>query len=182
ETKDLKTGINRFRCKDKIWQMSFDGKSVSIPPVKGFKDIATLLANPGKEIHCTELMGSVGSFESDDPVVDDKAKQKIKNRLAYLNSEVEISDKNNDVARSHALRVEIDQLTDHVTKSFGLSGRSRDLNPDAERARSAITWRIRSAIKKISQSHPALGRHLENSVSTGTFCVYQPEKAISWQL
>ena len=48
---------------------------------------------------------------------------------------------------------------------------------DLERARSAVTWRIRNAIKKIGQAHPRLGRHLENAVRTGTFCVYQPEVA-----
>ena len=39
----------------------------------------------------------------------------------------------------------------------------------------AVTWRIRNAIKKIASAHPRLGRHLENSVRTGTFCVYEPE-------
>jgi hypothetical protein len=30
--------------------------------------------------------------------------------------------------------------------------------------------------------HPRLGRHLENSVKTGTFCAYAPETPMSWRL
>ena len=45
-----------------------------------------------------------------------------------------------------------------------------------------MTWRIRSAIKKVAATHPRLGRHLDNAVRTGHFCVYQPEAAIDWLL
>jgi hypothetical protein len=45
-----------------------------------------------------------------------------------------------------------------------------------------VTWRIRSAIRKIAAVHPALGRHLENSVHTGTYCAYNPERSIDWRL
>lgn len=177
-----KTEINIFRFNGQIWQMCFVDKSVSIPTVKGFNDIAVLLACPGKEVHCAELIGSVGSFKPDEPVLDTKAKQTFKKKIDYLKSEIDISDNNNDVIRSQKLRIELDQLTDHIKKSVGLSGRPRNLNPDTERARSAVTWRIRSAIKKISNSHPELGRHLNHSVTTGTFCSYQPEHEFSWKL
>jgi hypothetical protein len=45
-----------------------------------------------------------------------------------------------------------------------------------------VTWRIRSAIKKVASAHPRLGRHLDNAVRTGHFCVYQPEAVIGWLL
>jgi hypothetical protein len=63
-----------------------------------------------------------------------------------------------------------------------LSNRSRKLNPDVERARSAVTWRIRSAIRKIETINPSLARHLDHAITTGTFCAYQPETAVSWRL
>jgi hypothetical protein len=50
----------------------------------------------------------------------------------------------------------------------------------AERARSAVPWRIRSAIQKIANAHPRLGRHLDNAVRTGPFRVYEPETPIRW--
>jgi pimeloyl-ACP methyl ester carboxylesterase len=62
------------------------------------------------------------------------------------------------------------------------TGRSRHLGSGAERARSAVTWRIRNAIRKIASAHPRLGRHLDNAVRTGTFCVYEPEAPVDWVL
>jgi len=52
----------------------------------------------------------------------------------------------------------------------------------AERARSTVTWRIRHAIRRIGQAHPALGRHLANAVRTGLFCSYRPERRIDWRI
>ena len=73
-------------------------------------------------------------------------------------------------------RVELFEMAHH------LGGRARQLGSPAERARSAVTWRIRNAIRKIASVHPRLGKHLENSVRTGTFCVYEPETPTEWAL
>ena len=45
----------------------------------------------------------------------------------------------------------------------------------AERARSAVTKRIKAAIKKIGEHHPALGYHLTRVIKTGRQCVYIPD-------
>jgi hypothetical protein len=63
-----------------------------------------------------------------------------------------------------------------------LGGRARNLSDPAEKARTAVTWRIRNAIKKIGQAHPELGRHLEVSIRTGIFCVYAPDRRILWSV
>ena len=52
--------------------------------------------------------------------------------------------------------------------------------PDAERARTAVTARIKDAIRRIGEAHPDLGRHLARSVRTGTFCVYDPDQPARW--
>jgi hypothetical protein len=53
-----------------------------------------------------------------------------------------------------------------------------------ERARSAVTKRIRDALQKIERNHPTLGRHLGLRVKTGYECVYSPdpELPVAWQL
>jgi hypothetical protein len=48
--------------------------------------------------------------------------------------------------------------------------------------RKAVTNRIRDAIIRIQQVHPALGRHLKLAVRTGTFCGYHPEHPVDWQI
>lgn len=76
----------------------------------------------------------------------------------------------------------METLLGTLSDSLGLNGRSRRLNDAAERARSAVTWRIRHAIDKVSAVHPELGLHLSNSVQTGTFCTYQPERPTRWRM
>jgi hypothetical protein len=45
-----------------------------------------------------------------------------------------------------------------------------------------VTQRIRPTLKRIDAVHPRLGRHLLSGVRTGTFCVYDPEEPVRWQL
>ena len=51
----------------------------------------------------------------------------------------------------------------------------------AERARSAVTQRIRATIRRLGAEHPELGRHLEASIVTGTYCSYRPEHPVDWE-
>ena len=45
-----------------------------------------------------------------------------------------------------------------------------------------MTSRIRSTITRIEGLHPALGAHLRHAVRTGTYCCYDPETPVAWQL
>ena len=65
-------------------------------------------------------------------------------------------------------------------RAIGLGGGDRKMGDSSERARSAVTWRIRHAIKKLEVVHPALARHLRVSLKTGVFCSYEPEKETHW--
>jgi hypothetical protein len=61
-----------------------------------------------------------------------------------------------------------------------LAGKTRTSGGTAERARSAVTHRIRAALRRIGDAHPQASRHLERSVTTGTFCRYDPEEPVHW--
>ena len=52
----------------------------------------------------------------------------------------------------------------------------------AEAARSAVTKRIKDAIRKISVHHPSLGHHLSTCIRTGYQCRYiiDPERPVTW--
>jgi hypothetical protein len=56
--------------------------------------------------------------------------------------------------------------------------------PDAERARLAVTQRIKAALRKIEEHHPMLAGHLTASIKTGYSCGYlpRPGQQIDWQL
>ena len=60
-------------------------------------------------------------------------------------------------------------------------GKSRFAGDPAERARKAVTMRIRAAISTIAAQDDTLARHLRNTIRTGRLCSYQPEEAVSWR-
>ncbi|MEM8952643.1 MAG: tetratricopeptide repeat protein [Verrucomicrobiota bacterium] len=169
-----------FRLENNLRIVAYEGAKTRLPEIKGFKDIERILANKDAEIHCTELMGNVSEDGAPDEIMDAKARSEYARNIRELQADLEDAKAANDSARAESIREELDPLIDHLAKSVGVGGRSRKMAAPAERARSAVTWRIRSAIRKIEAAHPALGRHLENSIRTGTFCAYSPEKPVHW--
>ena len=143
---------------------------------------AQLLARPGTEIHCLELANRPAETGGDVPVLADRARRELKTRVRDLQQEIDEADAAHDLGRADRAREELDQIVEHLSGALGLGGRARQMGSAAERARSAVTWRIRNAIRKIASAHPRLGRHLENGVRTGTFCVYEPETPTDWAL
>jgi hypothetical protein len=99
-----------------------------------------------------------------------------------LQQELSEAENNNDHVKANKIQQEYDALLNYLSKSLGLQGKVRHTNNPVEKARTAVTWRIRKAIQKIEQSHPALGKHFAVSVKTGTFCTYNPERPTSWQV
>jgi TolB-like protein len=172
----------QFCVQDDRWHLVFDGASVVISDAKGLRDLASLLASPGEERHCLELAGRPAETGGENPVLDDRARREYRIRLADLQREIDEAERDSDPARGSRAQEEMDALVEALAGALGLGGRSRSLGSAAERARSAVTWRIRSAVRKIATVHPSLGRHLENSVRTGTYCSYQPERPIDWDI
>jgi TolB-like protein/tetratricopeptide (TPR) repeat protein len=169
-----------FRLEGAFWTLAFEGLVAQLTEVKGFHDLATLLARPGEQTHCLELAGRSAEPRGDDPLLDERARRALTERARELQAEIDEADALNDRGRAERAREQLDQLVSTLSRALGLGGRPRRLGSAAERARTAVTWRIRNAIRKIAQTHPVLGRHLEHSVWTGTYCVYAPEKLVDW--
>jgi predicted ATPase len=164
------------------WDIEFAGRSVHVKSSKGLADIGRLLGAPGREIHCLELMGAGVEQGSTGEAVDDTARRQYEHRIRELQADIDDADRDNDYARADRAREELDTLVDHLTAALGLGGRGRRAGGSAERARSAVTQRIRSTVRRLASSHPELGRHLEVSITTGTYCVYRPEHPVDWQV
>ncbi|MHC5109254.1 MAG: tetratricopeptide repeat protein [Planctomycetota bacterium] len=171
-----------FTSENGIWSIDYEGAGAQLTEVKGFNDLARLLGEPTTHVHCLELYGGSGVQDSDQPVLDPESRQAYRRRLLELQQELAQAQSDHDPARADPLQRELEALTDELARTLGLRGRSRNMGDQAERARSAVTWRVRSAIKKIRAAHPRLGQHLANSVKTGVFCVYSPETPVEWQL
>jgi tetratricopeptide (TPR) repeat protein len=174
------TNVARFRQDGSLWTLAFGGLAVQLTHQKGFSDLAKLLQRPGIEMHCLELSERPAETGGDAAILDERARREVQARARELQREIDEADTMHDLARSERAREELDRLVELLSGALGLGGRSRALGSVAERARSAVTWRIRSGIKKIGKAHPRLGRHLENAVHTGTFCVSEPEAPVEW--
>lgn len=171
-----------FRKEGDVWTLSFEGKTVHLSGLKGFNDLALLLSHPMREIHCSELMDLPVTVATEEYALDDKAKREYRHQIRHLQEEIDEAEQMNDSERVATLRESLDQILDHLSSATDIFGRPRKLGSVAEKTRSAVTWRIRNAIKKIAQVHPALGAHLTNSIKTGTYCCYSPEKPLQWAL
>lgn len=163
------------------WEIAFGDQTVTMRHSKGLADLATLLASPGREIHCLDLTGAGVAASDTGEVIDESARRAYEARVRDLQAEIDAADDANDQGRAEQARIELDTLVDHLTDALGLSGRVRTTGSTAERARSTVTQRIRSTIRRIEDLHPRLGRHLGASVRTGIYCVYSPELPTSWE-
>jgi TolB-like protein/tetratricopeptide (TPR) repeat protein len=171
-----------FRKEGTVWTLGFEGLSLQLVDMKGFHDLAELIAHPHDPIHCLDLAGRSSHSAGDDAVLDARARRELTNRVQALQQEIDEGEKFNDPGRTESAREELEQIVETLSQALGLAGKPRRLGSTVERARTAVTWRIRSAIRKAVSVHPALGRHLENSVRTGTYCRYAPEKPVEWIL
>jgi hypothetical protein len=171
-----------FRPLGDVWEVEFDGRTVTMRATKGMTDIAQLLRRAEAEIHCLELVGA-GVDEGDTgPVLDPAARRAYETRARELQADIDEADANHDRGRAERARTELDALVDELAAALGIGGRTRRTGSSSERARSTVTQRLRATIKRIDAVHPPLGRHLDASVRTGVFCSYRPEQPVQWTL
>ena len=185
------------------WTIGYHRHVVFLKATRGLHDLALLLRNPGREFHVCELAGQVigrplvfgkggratdawqGGLLSDaGPMLDAQAKAEYKRRLDDLRRDIEEAERFNDPTHAERAQDEIDALAEQLAAAIGLGGRNRRSGSAAERARSAVTKRIKSSIKRIGEAIPSLGSHLATRVKTGYFCSYNPpsERPVAWKV
>ena len=162
-----------------LWELSYLNLSVAIKDCKGLHDIAKLLEQPEKQLNCSELMGVVLE-NSGTSMIDDQAMKEYKNKIRALKIDIDDAQEMGMHQKADQLRGEYETLVEHLSKVMGLSNKIRKTGSSMEKARAAVTWRIRNAIKKIEKVHPQLAKHLANSIKTGTHCSYEPEIPHEW--
>jgi hypothetical protein len=188
-----------FVREGEFWSLGFAGRVVRLRDSKGLRDIARLLAYPGREVAAVELAANgqaeprtpwqrtatqpgFGVEAGAGPLLDLEARQQYRQRLADLDEELADAEAANDPERETRGRREREFLLGELSAAVGLGGRDRTSLDPAERARKAVTGRIREAISRIESAHAELGHHLRRSVRTGIFCVYDPPAPTTWVL
>jgi predicted ATPase len=171
-----------FRRDGRLWTLAFAGREVRTPHLKGLSDLAALLATPGRAIHCLDLAGDGVAPGDLGEVIDARAREEFRVRADEVQAEIEAAGRANDPVREERARDELTAIADALEAAYGLGGRPRRVGDPAERARTTVAWRIRSALGKLEREHEPLARHLRNAVRTGTWCVYEPETPVDWEL
>ncbi len=181
---------NRFAREGETWWLAFGGAETRLRDSKGLHDLAVLLARPGEEVHCLDLVAAAEGGTSRGrpvdrdlgPALDATARAAYEARIIELTESIEHAEAVDDVDRAARLDEERAQLLRALAGALGMSGRSRPQGSEAERARKAVAMRVRDALARIDHELPELARHLRHAVRTGTFCAYEPERPVDWQL
>ena len=176
---DVSDDVAQLRRIGDMWQASYRGHTAYLRDTKGLHDLADLLANPGADLSALTLAGGGISHRahtgSTDTVVDRTALLAYRRRLAELDDELTTAQAHSDLGRQQRATDEREQLMAELRRATRPDGSPRALaNTAAERARKAVTARIRDAIRRITEAHPELGAHLDRTVRTGTTCRYEP--------
>ncbi|MBI2911041.1 MAG: transcriptional regulator [Chloroflexi bacterium] len=189
---------NVFRREGDYWAVTFEGQTVRLRDLKGMRYLASLLTYPGREFHVLDLVagesgrpaerrehsGLTVSSDSDAGVLlDAQAKEAYRRRLAEIAEDIEEARAMGDDERAAQAEVERDFLVRELARAVGLGGRDRRVGSASERARASVTRAIRQAMARIREYHPVLGKHLEQAIRTGTYCVYLPDPRVppTWQ-
>ncbi len=192
---------------DDFWTISYEGHTAFLKCTRGLQCLALLLRTPGREFHVSELLASlpeapaavpattangplhgngtdlvIAGLYDGTPILDAQAKSECKRRLSELREEKEEAERFNDPAHAARAHEEMDAIAHHLATALGLGGRDSKTSSKAERARCAVTKRLKQAIQKIADAMPSLGHHLTARI-TGYFCSYNPhpDRPVAWK-
>ena len=194
----MSSASNVFRREGDYWTLAFEGTLCRLRDAKGLRHIARLLREPGRAVPAAELLVdaqpsatpgredglTVGGLGDAGEILDPRAKGAYRTRVRELRAEIADAEQCNDRARATAAETELDFVMRELAAATGLGGRDRKAASAAERARLAVTKRIKDALARIRVHHPVLGEHLSHAVRTGYLCAYVPphDHAVRWEL
>ena len=189
---------NSFVREGDFWSLTYGDVVVRVKDTKGVRDIVRLLAMPRNGVAAIDLLSDehrrasggravvkelgLGIEADVGEALDAEARAQYRSRLYDLEEEINEAEAHHDPERASRAREEREFLLGELGAAVGLGGRPRRALDPTERARKAVTGRIRDAIGHIELVHPQLGRHLRRSIRTGSFCVYDPPEPTPWRL
>jgi tetratricopeptide (TPR) repeat protein len=158
-----------------MWTLRAGDEKWHLKPSKGLVYLATLLAHPHEELHVAQLVGAGEEVTGDaGPMLDEKSKASYRRRAGDLRAALDEATAHADEGRAARVREELDALGEELARAVGLGGRDRKAASDVERMRVNVQRRLKDAIDRVRTLSPAIGRYLDASVRTGSFCSYAP--------
>jgi tetratricopeptide (TPR) repeat protein len=190
-----------FSREGDYWSIVFEGHTIRMRDLKGLRYLNRLLADPGREFHVMDLVvggrdapasGSVSpelGLRSSIPgdageLLDARAKDAYRRRLAEIDEDIAEARAIGDDERAARADAERDFLMGELSRAVGLGGRDRRADSASERARASVTQAVRHAMARLREHNPDLGKHLDSTIRTGTYCVYLPDPRVppTWKV
>lgn len=193
--RDATGSPNVFRREGDIRTVRFAGRTALIHDLLGLRYLERLLSEPQREFHALDLVAvERGSL----PVMprrhdtrpeppggshagchlDAQAREAYRRRLLDIDEDIEDATRDNDLGRIALAQADREFLITELSRAVGLGGRPRQVLSTSERARTSVTRSLRYAVARIAEHHPELAEHLQQAVSTGTYCVYRPDSRL----
>ena len=186
-----------FRRDGEFWTIASAGKEIRLRDMRGLHYLATLLREPGREFHATDLVGSggtgvfapaardpslavVGGLGDAGAAIDGRARAAYRERLRALDEHQAEAERNSDLGSLGVLAAEREALLAELEGA----ARGRRAVSHSERARVAVTKAIKAALEKIVERHPELGAHLSATIRRGYACAYVPDPRVpvEWEI
>jgi tetratricopeptide (TPR) repeat protein len=184
-----------FRCEGDRRTVRFGGMTVLLHDLIGLRFLERMLCEPGREFHVLDLVaverGSLPVVTRDSKLettradigdagclLDDQARKAYKRHLVEVDEDIEEATAMNDPERLALAQADREYLINELSRAVGLGDRRRKAGVTSERARSSVTRSLRYGMSRIAEHHPSLAQHLDQTVRTGTYCVYSPDSRV----
>jgi len=187
------------------WLIAFEGQFTTLNDSVGLGYVHELItsqkeqSHPSeiKQIHCSELIDMhsrkiaatteesigkesdleiVNNLDDNYKITDSDASKAYDKRIHQLTDDLEIAEETDNKARQAEIKEEIHSLTD--AKALN----QKKFSGPSEKNRKSTSKAINQAINQIKKNIPALGLHFRNSIRSGYYCSYSPERKIYWRI
>lgn len=188
-----------FRREGDYWTLASPGRLARVRGLRGFEYIAELLRRPHRAVYVVELMQpaappgvpltrrelgehglQVAAAAHDASAIDRRARLDYRARWRELLAERAAAEHDNDPGRLAGAQRELDMLARELAGAR--RGVGRGASSPQERARVNVRNCVSAALRAVRRHDESLWRHLVNAIKTGTYCVYEPDRVVDWEL
>jgi hypothetical protein len=201
------TSGNRFRRTGDHWSVSYQGQTRTLKDRLGLRYLVQLIARPDREFLVADLYYTVnppdgdaidtrhaamsaaeleeqglaaGDLGNSGDTLSLEDRKRLKQDCERLRERIEDTKERGNESLQAQLEDELDQALEYLAAETGLGGRTRKASSGIERVRKSVSKNIDREIRKLVTVFPALGHHLQQSVTTGTQCCYAPSPRVDW--
>jgi hypothetical protein len=157
-----------------LWLVEANGVRVHLKHSKGITYLEQLVLHVGRELHVLVLVGAEHGASDAGEILDARAKADYQRRLELVDARLEQARSLGDERGVAQARTELDALAEQLAAAVGLGGRDRRAASNVERARINVQRRLKDTIESVAAADASLGRYLQATVKTGTFCSFMP--------